>query len=204
MRLGILGPAQGDLAGLGRAAQVLLDEVQAEKILYLGDDDAIDSVISDWARELVGADPGDAALFDRAAASCAAGTPADIDKFVASERARLRLKVFATLPKDSRTIEILDGRVALFVYDKGALDEEDIVAASLLVFGKSDVALVKRVGARTFVSPGPISAPDGGVVLLDDGAGGIRVDVFAAGTTRSTMSDQVGQSNAARMRVQRG
>jgi hypothetical protein len=203
MRLGILGPAQGDLTALGRAAQALLDETQADKILYLGDDDGLDKVVAGWAHDLVGADPGDEGLWSRAAARCAEGTPADIDKFVSSERARLRLQVFATLPKGSRTIEILDGRVALFVFDKGVLDEEDIVAASLLVFGKSDVPLVRRVGARTFVSPGPIGSPDGGVALLDDGSGGIRVEVLRAGTTKVLLSDQIGQSSGGRMRVQR-
>ncbi len=204
MRLGILGPALGDLTGLGKAAQALLDEMQADKILYLGDDDGLDKVVAGWARDLVGADPGDEELFNRAAASCAEGSPADIDQFVSSERARLRLKVFATLSKGSRTIEILDGRVALFVHDKAVLDEEDIVAASLLVFGKSDEPLLRRVGARTFVSPGPISAPEGGTALLDDGNGGIRVEVLRAGTSKVTMSDQIGQSSGGRMRVQRG
>jgi hypothetical protein len=204
MRLGILGPAQGDLNALGRAAQVLLDDLSADKILYLGDDDGLDKVVAGWARDLVGADPGDEGLFNRAAARCAQGSPADIDQFVSAERARLRLKVFATLPKGSRTIEILDGRVALFVYDKGVLDEEDIVAASLLVFGKSDEPLVRKVGVRTFVSPGPISAPDGGAALLDDGAGGIRVELLRAGTTKVAMSDQIGQSSGSKMRVQRG
>jgi hypothetical protein len=204
MRLGILGPAEGDLTALGRAAQVLLDEMQADKILYLGDDDGLDKVVAGWARDLVGADPGDEGLWSRAAARCAEATPAEIDQFVSSERARLRLKVFATLPKGSRTIEILDGRVALFVFDKAVLDEEDIVAASLLVFGKSDEPLVRHVGARTFVSPGPINAAEGGVALLDDGSGGVRVEVLRAGTTKVLQSEQVGQSSGGRMRVQRG
>src|SRR5262249_21235260 len=82
-----------------RVAQTLLDDVQAEKILYIGDDDAMDRVVSGWARDLVGADPADEALFARAAARCANAAPEAIDAFVASERARLRLRVFCALPK---------------------------------------------------------------------------------------------------------
>jgi hypothetical protein len=37
MRLGILGPAQGDLAALARGAQQLLDEAKAEKVIYLAE-----------------------------------------------------------------------------------------------------------------------------------------------------------------------
>src|SRR6185369_15351501 len=93
MRLGVLGPAQGDLPALARGAQHLLDEAHAEKVIYVSDDDALDRVVEGWARDLVGSDPTEGALFDRAA-RCAVATPEVIDAFVASERARLRLKVF--------------------------------------------------------------------------------------------------------------
>lgn len=201
MRLGILGPAQGDLRALARGAQHLLDEAHADKIIYLSDDDALDRVVEGWARGLVGSDPSEGALFERAA-RCAEATPEAIDAFVASERARQRLKVLVTLPAGQRTIEILDGRVVLFVFDKATLDEEDIVAASLLVFGKSAAPLIKKVGARTFLAPGPIGS-DGGAVLLDDSGGGVRIEVMnAAGSV--TLRDVVGGAQAAKMRIQGG
>src|SRR4051794_24384320 len=59
MRLGILGPAHGELAALARAAQHLLDVAKADRVLYLSDDDALDLVVASWARELVGADPSE-------------------------------------------------------------------------------------------------------------------------------------------------
>ena len=130
--------------------------------------------------------------------------PPTIDKFVSSERARLHSQVFATLPKGSRTIEILDGRVALFVFDKAVLDEEDIAAASVLVFGKSDDATrpPRRRAHLRLARPDRL-ARTAASRLLDDGGGGIRVEVLRAGTTKVLLSDQIGQSSGGRMRVQR-
>ncbi|WP_437680443.1 hypothetical protein [Sorangium sp. So ce131] len=202
MRLGVLGPAQGDLPALARGAQHLLDEGHAERVIYVADDDALDRVVEGWALSLVGSNPTAGALFGRAI-RCATATPDEIDAFVASEQARLRLQVLMSLPPGQRTIEILDGRVALFVFDKAALDEEDIVAASLLVFGKSPEPLIKKVGTRTFFSPGPIGS-EGGTALLDDGQGGVRIEVMNS-SGAVTAREIVGPSaSVSRMRVQGG
>lgn len=177
MRLGILGPAQGDLPSLARGAQHLMDHAQAERVIYVGNDDALDRVVAAWARGIVGANPSDAALFDRAAERCARGTADDIDEFVAKERALRRLRVLMSVPPGQRSIEILDRHVVLFVYDKATLDTEDIGAAHVLVFGKSSEPLVKRVGSRTFVAPGPIAHPDGGMIVLEDAGGAVNIEV---------------------------
>jgi hypothetical protein len=204
MRLGILGPACDDMIGLARAAQFLLDEAHAEKVIYLCDDGALERVVFSWARELVGANPSDEALFKRAAARCVKATPGEIDDFVESERARLRLSVFVSLPSgQSRTIEILDGRVVVFVYDKAMLDEEDIAAAQLLVFGKAREPMVRRVGARLFLSPGPIGSTNGGAAVLDDGADGVKIEVLGPGGV-VTMTEQLGGPRPGKMRVQGG
>lgn len=203
MRLGILGPAQGDLPALARAAQHLLDDLKADRILYLSDDDALDLVVASWARDLVGSDPSEQVLYERAAARCALASPREIDEFVAHERARHRLKVFSSLPSSPRrTIEILDGRVVLFVFDKATLDEEDIAAASVLVFGKSTGPVIKRVGSRIFLSPGPIQSADGGRALLDDRDGGVRIRLIdAAG---HVTAEEVAGQRVAAMKVQGG
>ncbi len=204
MRLGILGPSNGDMIGLARAAQLLLDEVHAEKVIYVADDGALDRVVVNWASEIVGDNPSGEGLFKRAAERCVTAAPGDIDHFVEGERARLRLSVFVSLPSgQSRTIEILDGRVVLFVYDKAMLDEEDIVAAQLLVFGKSREPLIRRVGARVFLTPGPIGCPTGGAALLDDGADGIRIEVLGPGGV-VTAHDQIGGPRPGKLRVQGG
>ena len=176
----MLGPAFGDLGGLARAAQLLLDEHRAERVIYLGLDDDLDRVVGAWASELVGANPSDLVIFERAARACAQANPEEIDAFVASERARRRLRVFSSLPPPpGRTIELLDGRVAVLLFDKAHLDEDDIAGASMLVFGKSDAPLVKRVGARTFIAPGRIGAERGGSAVLDDEDVGVRIRIIS-------------------------
>lgn len=202
MRLGILGPAQGNLAALAQRAQLLLDDARAEKVIYLSDDDALDQVVESWAREILGPGSAQESIFDRAAARCAAAQSDAIDAFVASERARLRLKVLVSLPPGRRSIELLDGRVVLFVYDKSTLDEEDIAGASLLVFGKSDEMLIKKVGPRTFLAPGPIGSATGGSALLDDGAGGVQVEIMDASGAVTARELVAAPSAAAKLKVQ--
>jgi hypothetical protein len=202
MRLGILGPANGDLIGLARAAQLLVDEAHAQKVIYVADDGALDRVVINWASEIVGANPSGEGLFKRAAARCAKASHHDIDQFVEGERARLRLEVFVSLPgKHSRTVEILDGRVVLFVFDKAILTEEDIVAAQLLIFGKAREPVIRRVGARVFLTPGPIGCPTGGAAVLDDGADGVRIEILGPGGA-VTARDHVGGPRPGKLRVQ--
>jgi len=180
MRLGILGPAQGDLPALARGAQNLMDLAQAERVIYVGNDDALDRVVASWARGIVGANPSDAALFDRAVERCAHGTASDIDEFVGKERALRRLRVLMSVPPGQRSIEILDRHVVLFVYDKATLDTEDIGAAHVLVFGRSSETLIKRVGSRTFVAPGPVTSDAGGLLVLEDAGGTLNIEVRRA------------------------
>ena len=57
-----------------------------------------------------------------------------------------------------RTIEMFGDRVAVLIHDKALLDEEDIFSATFLVYGKSDGPLVKKIGPRWFLTPGPIGS----------------------------------------------
>ena len=85
--------------------------------------------------------------------------------------------MLTSVPPGQRSIEILDRHVILFVYDKATLDEDDIAGASVMVFGRSDRPLVHRVGSRTFVAPGSLGSPGGGIVVLDDESEpGIRIE----------------------------
>jgi hypothetical protein len=179
MRLGVIGPCQDDILALAKAAQVLLDRAKVERVLYLGKDDALDRVVASWAHEIVGENPSEAATFARAARACVNASADEIETFVASERARRRLRVLTTVPAPpGRTIELFDGRIAVLVYDKATLDEDDIAGASILIFGRSDKALVHRVGSRTFVTPGRLAlSPAAGIAVLDDDVGGgIQID----------------------------
>jgi hypothetical protein len=183
MRLGILGPANGDLDALEKAAGYLLFEQAADPVIYLGPDDAVDSLAIEWATRLVGDDPSDRGLFTRAAKSCGGASPDRILAHVANERACERLKRLRCLSAaESRTVEILDGRVAVLLHDKALLDEEDMLPAVLLVFGKNDEPLIRQVGPRTFVSPGAIRPGKGGAAILSDEVSGeVSIGIFEPG-----------------------
>jgi hypothetical protein len=179
MRLGLLGPAGSDVGALGRAAEFLLNGARVHRAIYLGNDGALDRAVAAWARKLVGSDPSDEAVWRRAAEIAVAGTAEQIDKFVAAERARQRLKSLEALPEEtSRTIEMIGDRVAVLIHDKSLLDEEDILAANLLFFGKSEGPLIRQIGARWFMTPGPIGSEGGGIAVLDDESGEIMVTIF--------------------------
>src|SRR5215475_6881876 len=137
MRLGLLGPSGGDVGALGRAAEFLLNGARVHRAIYLGNDGALDRAVTAWARKLVGDDPTDEGAWKRAAEIALRGSPQIIDRFVATERARLRLKALEALPEDvARTIEMVGDHVAVLIHDREELDEEDILAANILAFGK--------------------------------------------------------------------
>jgi hypothetical protein len=177
MRLGLLGPAQENDEALSRAAKFLLHEIAVDRAVYLAVDQALDRVVQRWATRLVGGDPSESAVWERAAARCAQATPADIDAFVRAERERQGLKVFESLPADgTRVIELLNGRVAVMIYDKADLDEEDMLPAAFLVFGASRQPLVKRVGSRWFLSPGTLD--HFGIMTLEDRDDGVHLALY--------------------------
>ncbi len=179
MRLGIIGPAKGDLRALARAVECLLDTVGVQKVLYLSPDGALDQLARAWARTLVGSNPSDDALFARAALRCANASPEAIEAFVAAERARGRLRALSSLPEGAtRTIDFFDGRVVLCMYDKSILDEDDVIGATMFVYGRSNEPKIKRIGSRLFLTPGPLHGPHGGLAVLGEGpSGGVRVEI---------------------------
>src|SRR5437868_11045160 len=108
MRFAVLGPANDDLVALEKGATLVLFELEAEQVIYLGPDDALDRLVFDWARRLVGSDPSEDGLWARAVQRCGAGSADAIDRFIGAERRRERLKALKCLPAaSSRTIEIL-------------------------------------------------------------------------------------------------
>jgi hypothetical protein len=162
----------------------------------------LDRLVAEWARRLVGDDLSDEGVFGRAAKSCSAAGPEAIRAHVANERARERLKRLQCLASaEARAIEILDGRLAVMLYDKALLDEEDILPAALLVFGKSEDPLVRQVGPRTFISPGQIRPGKGGAAILSDGVSGeLGVSIFEPGGGL-VASHQVAMPRVGKLRV---
>jgi hypothetical protein len=202
MRLGLLGPAGGDIGALGRAAEFLLNNARVHRAIYLGNDGALDRAVAAWARKLVGADPSDESTWARAAELALGGSPEEIDRFVASERARLRLKALEALPGNgARTIEMIGDRLTILIHDRKNLDEEDVLGANLVVFGESDGPKIQRSGPRWFVTPGPIVArgPCGLAVLDDEHEDDVLVTIYdPAGQSvlRETLGAQRAQARA--------
>ncbi len=194
MRLGLLGPAGGDIGALGRTAELLLNQARVHRAIYLGNDGALDRAVAAWARKLVGDDPSDDGAWTRAAHIALHGTPQVIDRFVATERARLRLKALEALPEQvARTIEMVGDRIAVLIHDKTQLDEEDILAANILLYGNSDGPLVHKIGPRWFVTPGPIGSRGGGAAVLDDEQDEVVVTIYDASgkpTQREVLTSQ--------------
>jgi hypothetical protein len=205
MRLGLLGPAEGDTDGLSRAAQVLLDGLKVDRAVYLGNDTALDDVVAAWAARLVDGDPSDDAVWSRAARLALTGSPAEIDAFVKKERDRQRLRALERFAPtaDARSIEMLSDRVAVLVYDKAALDEEDIFAASIILFGKSPEPLVKKVGNRWFLTPGTVGSPGGGIAVIDDGGEELVASIYAL-DGRCTQTETLVVPRATKMKIQGG
>ena len=191
MRLGFLGPILSSSSAatsgngsthpsspLETASSLLLGKHRVGRAIYLGADDALEHMVEAWARRLVGDDPTDDAAWRRAAQLAANGVPEDIDAFVKGERMRLRLRSLESLPhRILRTMEMVGDRIAVLIHDKELLDEEDIFAASLLIYGKSDVPLVRKIGGRFFITPG-VLGPRGGICVLDDTGDELSIAVY--------------------------
>ena len=197
MRLGLLGPAEGDLVTLRNTARFLLEERKVDRAVYLGRDRALDDVVTAWASDLVGEHPTDDALWFLAAERCTDASPEEIRSFLRAELDRRELARLEVLPGvGSRSVELLNGKVVVLIYDKAHLDEEDIVAASLLVFGKSSEVMLKQVGPRWFLSPG-----NQGAMILEDRDDGIHLSVYSP-DLQELKSQSLELGRGTRMRVQ--
>ncbi len=181
MRLGLLGPLRSsNMAELETATFHLLDKLGAERIIYLGSDGALERLVEITARKLVGSDPSDDAAWGRAAELAVRGKSAELDRFVENERRRVKLRSLESLPpRILRSMEMVADRVTILIYDKAILDEEDIYSANLIVFGRSDQPLTRRVGSRWFVSPGTLSET-GGAAMVDDSGEEISITLYSA------------------------
>jgi hypothetical protein len=200
VRLALLGPCEGDLWALARAATTALDTLVADQVVYLGTDGALDHVVEEWA-QTIGVD---ATIDDRLRSdpSLLDAEPAVIAEEVERERARLRLGRLRTLAGPGlRALEILNDRVVLLVDDKAVLDEEDLLPATIIVFGKGEPT-VRRIGSRTFACPGALNVRGQGVILLDEGEASVNIALTlfdAEGAEKQR--DFVETSRTAKLRV---
>jgi hypothetical protein len=166
MRIGFLGPAQGDLESIERSASFLLRE-RVARVVYLSHDGALDSCVVAWAARLVGADPTDDGAWSRAAEVAISGSADDLDAFVTSERQRLRLRALVSLPEGSPcSLETLGDLTILMTDNAGLLSEEDLSHAALIVDGASVDPILELRGQRWWLAPGHLGVR-GGVAVID-------------------------------------
>ncbi|HEY8090308.1 MAG TPA: hypothetical protein VIF09_20745 [Polyangiaceae bacterium] len=202
MRLGLLGPASGDLAALARTAEFLLNGAKVTRAIYLGADEALEETVAMWAESLVGPDPSDDGVWERAFSAATMGTSEQLDGFLRAERARLRLKSLERLPPEElRTVEMFGDRVAVLIHDKALLDEEDIFSAQFLIYGKGEGPLLKKIGPRWFMTPGPVGGAGCGALVLDDSGDRVVATLYdAAG--RASATERLSGGGGVKMSVQ--
>ena len=95
---------------------------------------------------------------------------------------------------------MLGERLAVVLYDKAKLSEEDIYSATFLIYGKGDAPLIRKIGPRWFLSPGPIGCPGGGGLVLDDTGDELTAAIHDV-EGHATMTEKLGSRQAVRMRV---
>lgn len=202
MRLALLGPAEGNTDALEAAARFVLAKHPVDRAVYLGVDGALDGVIRQIAAGLVGDNPSEEGLWTRAVRACRTADPGAIDAYIAAERARAQLRLFESLPdEETRAVEMLAGALVLMIYDKAHLNEEDMIPARLLLFGKSRSPVVKQVGQRWFLSPGSFS--EGGLLTLEDSDDGVLLSIFDR-TLGAPRTERLSTHRATKLRVGAG
>jgi len=161
MRIGLLGPADGNLTLLREASEFLLRDYGVDQTVYLGPSDgAVEQVVERWSREVMGRDgSSEDAFLSQAAQLALTGDSQSIRTLLARDDEVRRLSTLRCLPPPpARAVEVFDDKVVLFVHEKSLLDEEDIANAFLVVYGRSKACALNRFGPRTFFTPGPLKA----------------------------------------------
>ncbi len=195
--MGFLGPSDDETL-LRAAITFLLGTADVDQVVYLGDARFLEGATDRWTVELgLGTDEAflvrtlDVALSDSAEA---------IEELLARDVLTSRLAQVRKLPPaPARAVELVDDRVVLIVHDKAVLDEEDIANASLIVYGQSTEASLRRFGKRAFFTPGPLKGNRVGIVeATDDGVFAVLCDLatgatvlrepLAAATTKLTVA----------------
>jgi hypothetical protein len=176
VRIGLLGSIDGQASYVKGLGSFCLDALRAERVVYLGADDALDRVVSGWATQLVGEHPEESAIWLRTL-RCVDATSEKIDLFIAAERARQALKRFESLPDaDRRSLETLQYSKILLCHDREALAEEDLAHASIVAYGNCNTPQVEELDGRYFICPGSLT--EAGLMVLDDDERELRLRVF--------------------------
>jgi hypothetical protein len=150
------------MAALERAAKLLICELEADTVVYLGEDDALRQFIATHTN-----DDGEEPIEQQVAEVAATGSPDQIQEVLRRLRGARYLGKLRVVPAPPiRAMEMLDDRIVLIVRNKSTIGEEDVINSNLVVYGDGNELMFKRFGPRCFFSPGPLD--DGHVGLVDD------------------------------------
>jgi hypothetical protein len=172
-------------------SELLLFELRADRVVYLGPDDALDRAMAGWAGSL-GAPTNDEEFLREAALLGAEGTAESIEALLERDARRHRLRDLVALPGIyARGVELLEDGVLLVVFDRSVLDEDDIANAQVVAYGHASAPDLRVIGPRAFVTPGYAIAPTGvSVALVDETAAGLALtlhDQDGAETQRAAL-----------------
>ncbi|HJL16178.1 MAG TPA: hypothetical protein RMH99_11000 [Sandaracinaceae bacterium LLY-WYZ-13_1] len=202
MRIGLVGPANGDRQVLREALEFVLGDVDVDQAIYLGDDEeTVDAVLEAWREELFEGREPEGAFLDRAVELACEGSAEALEGLLTAEETARRLgRVRKMPPPPARAVEMLADRIFLAVHDKSVLDEEDIANSSLIVYGQSAEAQLKRFGPRYFLTPGPLSEDRVAVLELEsDGKVSIALyEISGVPVWREKMARRTSKLNVAR------
>ena len=174
VRIALLGPIEQYVDAVETVGRFCLEELETERVIYLGRDAKLDQAVKHWAVRLVGHRPEDSAIWRRSLA-CQAASPAEIDDFVARERRRQWLSRLHSLPSEGVHLQIMGTRRVLFCHDDKELEPVDVQTADVVAVGNRAEPAVIRVEERFFLSPGTLST--GGLMLLD-ATQGLELQLF--------------------------
>ena len=195
MRIGLLGPAEGNTGRFREAAEFLLNDYGVDLAIYLGDDDIAPTLISEWAQEIMGGPPDEESFLTQAAQAALSPDPEQLDVLLARDDEVARLAAIRCLPPHpARAVELLNDKVIVFVHDKALLDPEDIENAFLVVYGRAPSHQLHRFGPRVFFSPGPLDRGQVAVIEREE-KGGLSLLRFDPRTGEPLGQDIAGQSS---------
>ena len=105
MRLGFIGPAEGDVEALREALDFLLGDAGADTVIYMGEDDTADQLAEETRRAASGGSDG--SFFGAAREAAIGGSAEQIGALLGAEEELEKLSALRILPPSPmRAIEI--------------------------------------------------------------------------------------------------
>lgn len=182
MRIGLASDSAGNIAVLCRAFRLLQDSLQCQRMFFLGGNwEDVDA-----CQESTGEQPTveqTTPAYGLLAVMQEALEHADSTEESTSPGLWLEgvIRVAErTAPQDleRKTFEMVGSSLCLLVHNKADLTKEDLLNAPLIFHGRSEKPGVVRIGTRTFITPGSLSAPPPSVAVVEMEGGGLDVRFF--------------------------